>query len=126
MLGFLSDKSMLTAEPTVQSNKPMVQARIVLAGISTSKFRTDARTLNRVVRANFLFWLFSQRASRDTIRSAGMVAAHFWVWRIVLGKDLLDLGTLLDIDCVERYFDLVQFFQGQVRIQAMHLLKLLE
>src|SRR5689334_22435638 len=45
MLGFLSDNTMLTADPTVHSSNPIVQARIVFTGISTSKFRTDARTL---------------------------------------------------------------------------------
>lgn len=36
MLGFRSESSMFTAEPMVQSNRPIVQARMVLTGISTS------------------------------------------------------------------------------------------
>lgn len=43
-LGFRSESSMLTPDPIVHSSIPMVHARIVLAGMSTSKFRTDART----------------------------------------------------------------------------------
>lgn len=36
MLGVRSERSILTAEPIVQSNMPIVQARMVLTGISTS------------------------------------------------------------------------------------------
>src|SRR5262245_40900785 len=43
-VGFLSENSILMADPRVHSKRPMTHARTVLAGRSTSKLRTEART----------------------------------------------------------------------------------
>lgn len=52
--------------------------------------------------------------------------SHFWVGRVILGQNLLDLGPFFNIGCVQRVFDLVQLVQRQIRVQSVHLLELLQ
>lgn len=105
----------------------MTHARTVFAGISTSKFRTVARTL---IRGQMLERPSPHFTTSNTSCAGHIsrVASHFWIWRVVLIQDLLNFRPLLGILLVQDDGDihLLQLVQRQVWIQSVHLLKMLQ